>query len=190
MRKIVLFMHTSLDGFAAGPNGEMDWITVTDDVFDYARARTDAADSALYGRVTYEMMQSYWPTAAEQPKATAHDIEHSAWYNRVDKIVVSRSMQGTKLPNTTAVGANLIDEIQAIKRGPGRDIAMFGSVTTAHALMHANLIDEYWLMVNPVLLGSGLPVFKGIKERVALRTMSSDLLPSGVAALHFVLGCS
>ena len=187
MRQIALLMHTSLDGFVAGPNGEMDWITTTDDVFEYAKRLTAVADAALYGRVTYEMMQSYWPTAAEQPTATAHDIQHAEWYNRVEKIVVSRSMQGATLPRTTIVGARLTEEIRAIKQGPGGDIAIFGSATAVHALMAANLIDELWLMVNPVLLGAGLPLFSGIAGHVALEAVSSTLLPSGVVCLHYSL---
>src|SRR5436853_7158414 len=81
MRRLVLFMHTSVDGFVAGLNGEMDWINVDDDMFEYAGKQTDLADTALYGRITYQMMESYWPTAADQPNATKHDIQHSRWYN-------------------------------------------------------------------------------------------------------------
>jgi dihydrofolate reductase len=77
VRKLVLFMHTSLDGFVAGPNGEMDWISVDDEMFEYAGQRTREADTALYGRITWQMMESYWPTAADQPAASKHDIEHS-----------------------------------------------------------------------------------------------------------------
>src|SRR5215208_6430556 len=101
MKKLVLFMHASLDGFVAGPNGEMDWIKVDDEMFDYAGRETNEADTALYGRVTWEMMEAYWPTAANQPAATKHDIEHSEWYNKVTKVVLSKSMQGRNLKNTT-----------------------------------------------------------------------------------------
>jgi dihydrofolate reductase len=74
MRKVILFMHTTLDGFVAGPNGEMDWINVDDEMFDFAGKQTNQADTALYGRVTFEMMNGYWPTAGEQPNASKHDI--------------------------------------------------------------------------------------------------------------------
>src|SRR5215831_10792062 len=92
MRRLVLFMHMTVDGFVAGPNGEMDWIHVDEEMFEYAGQQTDNADTALYGRKTFEMMDSYWPTAADQPSAAKHDIQHSQWYNRVEKIVVSRSL--------------------------------------------------------------------------------------------------
>ena len=103
MRKIVLFIHSSLDGYAAGPNREMDWIHVDEEIFDYAGNRTNASDTALYGRITYELMQSYWPTAADKPDASKHDKEHSAWYNKVNKIILSKSMQEQQLKNTTII---------------------------------------------------------------------------------------
>ena len=89
MRKLIISLHTTLDGFAAGPNGEMDWINVDEEMFEYAARRTNEADTALYGRVTYQMMESYWPTAGDQPNATKHDKQHSSWYNKVTKVVLS-----------------------------------------------------------------------------------------------------
>src|SRR4029077_3754039 len=127
MRKLVLFMHTSLDGFVAGPKGEMDWIKIDDEMFDYVGKRTNEADSALYGRVTYQMMEGYWPTAGDQPNATKHDIEHSRWYNNVTKIVISRTMQGKKLANTKIVSGDISNEITKLKQGPGKEILIFGS---------------------------------------------------------------
>src|SRR5215216_2481954 len=103
MKKLVLFMHASLDGFVAGPNGEMDWINVDDEMFEYAGQRTNNADTALYGRITYQMMESYWPTAGNQPGASKHDIEHSKWYNQVTKVVISRSMKGQNPPKTKII---------------------------------------------------------------------------------------
>ena len=89
-------MHVSLDGFVAGPKGEMDWIKLDDEMFDLVGGFTNEADTALYGRVTWEMMDNYWPTAANKPNATKHDIEHSQWYNKVDKLVLSKTMRGKK----------------------------------------------------------------------------------------------
>src|SRR5882672_2392038 len=107
MRKLVSFMHVSLDGFVAGPNGEMDWIKVDEEIFDYAGYRTNEADTALYGRVTYDMMEGYWPTAADQPNASKHDIEHSKWYKKVEKVVLSRSMKGKILLKTKIVSNHI-----------------------------------------------------------------------------------
>jgi dihydrofolate reductase len=190
MRKIVSFVHVSLDGFVASTDegmASLGWISITEDLFDYVEQRIVATDSALYGRVTYQMMESYWPTAADQPNATKHDIEHSRWYKRATKIVLSRTMQGKNLPQTKIISSNLADEIAKLKQGAGSDILMFGSPTATHALMAENLIDEYWLFVNPILLGQGVPLFKGIKNRTALKLVTSKIFPSGVVCLQYEL---
>jgi len=185
MRKLILFMHTSLDGFVAGPNGEMDWIIVDEEMFDYAGKRTNEADTALYGRVTYEMMESYWPTAAEQPGATKHDIEHSTWYNKVDKVILSRTMKGANLPNTKIISDNVPNEIIQLKQAPGSDIIIFGSPSASHSLMTENLIDDYWLFINPILLGQGIPLFKGIRNKTKLKLVKTVPFDSGVVCLHY-----
>jgi dihydrofolate reductase len=185
MRKLILFMHTSLDGFVAGPKGEMDWIIVGEEMFAYAGKQTDESDTALYGRVTYQMMESYWPTAADKPNATSHDIQHSAWYNNVEKVVVSKTMKGEILPNTKIISENISREIITLKSAKGKNIVMFGSPTVAHALIAENLIDDYWLFVNPILLGEGIPLFKDIKERIKLKFVASDIFSLGVVCLHY-----
>jgi len=185
MRKIIQFMHASLDGFVAGPRGEMDWIHVDEEIFDYAGARTNEGDTALYGRVTYQMMEAYWPTAGDQPNASKHDVEHSRWYNRVNKVVLSRSMRGVTRPNTKFVSENLASEINALKATPGRDILIFGSPGAAHALMAEDLIDGYWIFVNPLLLGEGTLLFEKVPAHQALSLLESRALSSGVVCLHY-----
>src|SRR5277367_2030528 len=152
MGKIISFMHISLDGFVAGPNGEMNWIKVDEEIFDHVGKRISETDSALYGRVTYQMMENYWPTAGDKPDASKHDIEHSKWYKQAHKVVLSKTMAGAGLTNTTIISNNLADRINEIKQQPGSEILLFGSPTATHALMQLNLIDGYWLFVNPVIL--------------------------------------
>jgi dihydrofolate reductase len=185
MRKIVLSLHTTLDGFVAGPNGEMNFFKVDEELFDLVGMFTNEADTALYGRITYEMMNSYWPTAANQPNASKHDIEHSTWYNRVQKIVISKSMKGAAIDKTTVVSDNVAEEIQKLKNAEGKNIMMFGSPTAAHTLMEHNLIDEYWLFVNPILLGEGIPVFSKIKKQVHLELVNEVRFNSGVIGLNY-----
>ena len=185
MRKVILFMHTSLDGFVAGPNGEMDWILVDEEMFDHAEKQTNEADTALYGRVTYQMMESYWPTAGDNPTASKHDKEHSAWYNKVEKVVVSKTMKGENLPNTNIVSQNIPGGIIELKKVSGKNIVMFGSPSVAHALMAENIIDDYWLFINPILLGEGIPLFKDIKETTKLKFVASEIFSSGVVCLHY-----
>src|SRR5271154_1963938 len=103
MRKIMLLMHVSLDGFVCGLNGEMDWIKLSDDLWDHVKSITDRADTVLYGAVTYKMMESYWPTAAQQPNATKHDIDHANWANNTQKIVFSKQDIAISWQHTTVI---------------------------------------------------------------------------------------
>jgi dihydrofolate reductase len=180
-------MHISLDGFVAGPNGEMNWIKVDEEIFDHVGKRIGEGDTALYGRVTYQMMESYWPTAADGPNPSKHDIEHSAWYKKVHKMVLSKTMEGAGLPNTTIISNNLAAEINAIKQQPGADILLFGSPTATHALIWQNLIDGYWLFVNPVILGQGIPLFKDVNHKIKLKLLSTHQFAIGVTELSYVV---
>jgi dihydrofolate reductase len=185
MGNLTLFMHISLDGFAAGINGEMDWIHVDDEIFDDGAERIYATDIAVYGRKTYQLMEGYWPTAADQPNATKHDIEHSKWYKTVKKVVLSKTMNAENLTNTQVIRDNLVDQINRVKQSTQKEILVFGSPTAGHSLMAANLIDDYWFNINPVLLGNGIPVFKDIKATTRLSLVASKVFSSGVVCLHY-----
>ena len=142
MRKIVSFMHASLDGFVAGINGELNWVNLDSELFSFVGARIAKTDTALYGRVTYQMMEAYWPTAADKPNPSDHDIEHSRWYKKVNKIVLSKSLNENDLVNTKVISNNLIEEINSLKKTLGSEILLFGSPTATHSLMAEDLIDE------------------------------------------------
>src|SRR5204863_975526 len=122
MRKIISFMHISLDGFVAGLNGELDWVKVDEEIFTHVGKRISEGDTALYGRVTYQMMENYWPTAGNKPAATKHDIEHSKWYIKVHKVVLSKTLKDDELTNTKIISDNLSDRINEIKQQEGNDI--------------------------------------------------------------------
>lgn len=185
MRNLVFFMHSSLDGFASGLNGEMNWIKIDDELFGFVATITDKADTALYGRVTYELMQSYWPTAADKPNATKHDKEHAAWYKNVSKVVLSTTLKQEGLENTTVISNQLKENINRIKNQEGKNILIFGSPTASHSLLDQDLIDEFWIFVNPALLGQGKPLFKNIHQLTKLKLQESKLFTSGVIALHY-----
>lgn len=184
-------MHISLDGFVAGPNGEMNWIKVDEEIFDHVGKRISKGDTALYGRVTYQMMENYWPTAASMPTATRHDIEHSKWYSKVHKVVLSKTMKGMGINNTTFICDNLSDRINEIKqsRNSGsNEILLFGSPTAAHSLIQLNLIDGYWLFVNPIILGQGVPLFTDIKNKIKLKLLpTTRQFTCGVFELNYTV---
>jgi len=179
-------MHISLDGFVAGPNGEMDWIKVDEELFDHVGKRIGEGNTALYGRVTYEMMEGYWPTAGDAPDASKHDIDHSRWYKKVHKVVLSKSMNDASLPNTTIISDRIAEKVEEIKQGVNGDILVFGSPRATHSLIELDLIDGYWLFVNPILLGQGIPLFKGVKERTKLKLLSTRPFANGVTELSYI----
>jgi len=178
-------MHTSLDGFVARPQGELDWVKLDDAMFDFVAEITNQADTALYGRVTYQMMDAYWPTAGNKPNATKHDIEHSTWYNKVLKIILSRTLSETGLTNTKIISENISDKINEIKNQEGKNIIIFGSPGACHVLLNQGLIDEFWLFVNPILLSQGIPLFKDVPDIIKLKLIESITFMGGVNALHY-----
>lgn len=187
MRKIISFMHISLDGFVAGPKGEMNWIKVDEEIFDHVGKRIGETDSALYGRVTYEMMENYWPNAGDEPDASKHDINHSKWYNKAHKIVLSTTMGDADLPNTTIISDNLSDRINKVKQQTGSEILLFGSPTATHSLIQLNLIDGFWLFVNPIILGQGISLFVDIKDKIKLKLLTTRQFTSGVTELNYTV---
>jgi dihydrofolate reductase len=187
MRKVISFMHISLDGFVAGPNKEMNWIKVDEEIFDHIGKRIGETTAALYGRTTYQMMEGYWPTAGDAPDASKHDIDHSKWYKNAHKIVLSKTMSDAALVNTEVIGDNIAERINAIKQQAGTEILLFGSPTATHSLMQLGLIDGYWLFVNPIILGRGIPLFTDVKDKIKLRLLTTRQFASGVTELSYVL---
>jgi dihydrofolate reductase len=185
MRRVILLMHVSLDGFVAGPNGEMDWIKFDDEMINDTDALTASSDTALFGRVTYQMMAGYWPTAAEQPGATKHDIDHARWVNSVPKLVFSKTLKNVEWENSSIISSNIAEEITNLKQQPGKNLLMIGSTRTAQAFMELGLIDDYRINVNPVVLGSGSPLFKDIKDKINLNLVEAKMYQSGVVGLHY-----
>ncbi len=177
-------MHVSLDGFASGPNGEMDWIVVDDEIFDYGARRITATNTALYGRKTFEMMEGYWHTAADQPNASKHDTEHAAWYRSAKKVVLSNTLNAENFENTEVIREiDFVSALRELKENTVGDILLFGSPTTAHSLLAEDLIDESWINVSPVLIGKGVPAFNSIEERMKLKLLDSHVFSAGVVCL-------
>ncbi|MDQ6755883.1 MAG: dihydrofolate reductase family protein [Bacteroidota bacterium] len=190
MRKIISFMHISLDGFVAGPNKEMNWIIVDEEIFDHVGKRISEGDTALYGRITFQMMENYWPNAGNEPDASRHDIEHSKWYKKVRKVVLSKTLEEAAFTDTKIISDNLSDRINEVKQSHqsrSEDILLFGSPTATHSLIQLNLIDGYWLFVNPIILGQGIPLFAGIKDKIKLKLLSTRQFTSGVTELNYTV---
>ncbi|MEK6821335.1 MAG: dihydrofolate reductase family protein [archaeon] len=188
MRKIVFLVHISLDGFVAGPNGEMNWIHAPQELFDWGSTLTDQADTALYGRITYGMMKNYWPTAGNKTNASKHDREHSAWYNQSTKIVVSKTLPDEGIEKTIIIRDRVAETIREIKQQPGKNIQIYGSPSVIQELLNADLIDEFYVSVNPVILGKGKPLFHGIQKKMNFHLVETKTFPQGVVLLHYEKG--
>lgn len=180
-------MHISLDGYVAGPNGEMNWIKVDQEIFDHVSKRISQGDTAMYGRVTFKMMEDYWPTAADSPNASKHDIEHSEWYKHAHKIVLSETIDEKDFSNTKVISSNLAENINEIRQQEGEDILLFGSPSATHSLLKLNLIDGFWLFVNPIVLGEGIPLFIENQDKMPLKLLSTKQFTSGVTELNYIV---
>ncbi|MHC1785177.1 MAG: dihydrofolate reductase family protein [Anaerolineaceae bacterium] len=156
MRKIIVFNHVTLDGFFAGPNGELDWPVKDDgESTEFAREGQGEADTFIFGRVTYEMMAGYWPT----PAAIAQNPVFANALNNNAKIVFSKTLTKTGWANTQLWHEINREEILKLKALPGKNMLIFGSGTIVQQLTALGLIDEYQLILNPLVLGKGKPLF-------------------------------
>ncbi len=182
MRRIIWFNMISLDGFFEGPNREIDWHHVDDEFNKFAIDQLNSLDTLLFGRVTYEMMASYWPTEA----AINDDPIVASKMNSITKVVYSTTLDDADWSNSTLIKQDIIRQTARLKEQPGRDMAIFGSAILGNALLDAGLIDEIRLMVNPVLLRKGRPLFSDGKQgRLNLNLLKSRPFNNGNVMLFY-----
>jgi len=189
MRKIIVTMWMTLDGYIAGLNGEMDWIG---EIYDEAMGRYETdlvsqADTLLLGRVTYQSFAGSWPSVPDNPNATEGEKIYARILNAMRKVVVSRTLESVDWNNSTLMKEVMPEEIERLKQEPGRDIVIYGSASLVRALTNLGLIDEYQILVHPVILGAGKPLFQDIEDRVKLQLVSSITHSSGVVLLTYQL---
>jgi dihydrofolate reductase len=181
MQKLFAFNMVSLDGFFEGPNQDISWHNVDDEFNQFAIEQTSTVDTILFGRRTYDGMASYWPTDA----AIKDDPIVAGLMNSLPKIVFSRTLQKADWNNTRLIKDNIAEEILKLKGQPGKEIAVFGSADLLSTLIQLDLIDEHRIIVNPVVLGSGTPLFKNMKHRLNLKLMRSRTFDSGNLLLYY-----
>lgn len=187
MRKLILFLHASLDSFVEGPNGAMDigWIAYDADLANHAKEILSTADTVIWGRATYQMMYDYWPTMLSNPAASEHERNHAEWIEKTEKIVFSTTLDKVEWNNSRLVKEHVEEEINKLKQQQGKDMVILGSPRFAHYLMQLDLIDEYKITVSPVLIGSGLPLFQGIQQKANLKLIENKTFASGAIGLHY-----
>jgi dihydrofolate reductase len=184
MRKIIFQMMVSLDGYFEGGNKELDWHLVDEEFNEYASALLDSVDTILFGRVTYQLMASYWPT----PIAKTNDPVIAEKMNNLQKVVFSKTLTKAEWNNTMLVKKNAVEEISKLKQQSGKNMVIFGSSDLTVNLTNSNLIDEYRIFVNPVVLGSGKPLLKGLKDRLSLNLIRTKIFKSGLVMLCYKHG--
>jgi dihydrofolate reductase len=181
MRKLFSFNMVTLDGFFAGPGGDISWHNTDEEFNEYAIQQTGTLDVILFGRVTYQMMASYWPTQA----AIKDDPIVAGQMNRLPKLVFSRTLDKAEWNNTRLIKDHIAEEISKLKQQPGKDMALFGSANLMSTLVQLDLIDEHRIIVNPVVLGNGIPLFQGIRSPMKLKLVNSRIFRSGNVLLNY-----
>lgn len=181
-RKIIVSEMVSVDGYFSGPNGELDWHNVNAEFNDaYAVPMLEAADTLMFGFVTYELMASYWPTTA----ALKDDPIVASKMNEMRKIVFSNKPQTLAWNNSSLKTKIVAEDIVKLKQSPGKDILIFGSGMIVSELTRLGLIDEYRFMVNPIILGNGKPLLTNIKDKIKLNLLETKKFKSGNVLLRY-----
>lgn len=179
MRKLIASEMITVDGYFAGKDGEPDWFVQDEELNTVALDLLQAVDTIVYGKATYEMMTGFWP------HATGSFADRT---NQLPKIVFSKTLKETpwgEWKNAKPVNGDLAKEVSHLKHQPGKDMVIYGSGSIVQALTNLGLIDDYQLLVHPVVLGGGRPLFQEIKATVHLKLLASKTLHSGIVLLSY-----
>ncbi|NDZ78701.1 dihydrofolate reductase family protein [Streptomyces sp. SID10853] len=183
MRKIILMMSVSLDGYIEGPGRDIGWHRVDDELHRSLNAYLATMGGFLDGRVTHELMAGYWPTADADPAAAETVKEFAEIWREMPKTVYSRTLDRTDW-NTTVVREVVPEEVRALKARPGGDLSLGGANLAASFMAHG-LVDEFRIYVHPVLIGGGTPLFPAAGATVGLDLVESRTFGNGVVQLHY-----
>jgi dihydrofolate reductase len=183
MRKIILMMSVSLDGFFEGPERQLDWHLVDDELHRHFNEQLSAMGAFLDGRVSYELMAGYWPTADADPLSPGPVAEFARIWRDMPKIVFSRTLERADW-NASVVRDVVVEDIMELKAQPGGDLVL-GGANLAATFMRYDLIDEYRLYVHPVVIGQGEPLFPPSETRISLRLTETRTFGNGVVLLRY-----
>ncbi len=185
MRKIIVFNLVTVDGLFAGPNGEIDWHNFDDEMGKYSVKQMKSLGALIFGKTTYELMASYWPTL----DGIKSEPVVAGIMNNIPKMVFSKTLKEVKdgpiWKNVTVFREIKPEEFIKMKEQEGRDIAIFGSGTIVQQFTNLGLIDEYRLIVNPLILGEGKPLFKDIKNKINLKLINTRVFKNGNVLLCY-----
>lgn len=176
-------MMVSLDGFVEGPNRELDWSAPDQELHEFANDQARERGAFLYGRRLYELMAEYWPSADTNPSAPEHEIEFARIWRDKPKIVFSRTLAKVEW-NSRLVRGDIAEEVTQLKEQPGKDLEV-GGPNLASTFMRLGLVDEYRVIVHPVVLGSGTPFFPALDSTIDLSLVETRTFGCGVVYLRY-----
>ncbi len=182
MRKVIYSTMVSLDGFIEGPQRNIDWVIIDEELHTFVNAQHRDIDTFLFGRRMYEVML-YWETADKDPSTPAYVLEFARLWKNIHKIVFSKTLEHVQGHATLSRG-DIADEVVKLKAQPGKTMSV-GGATIASDLIRRDLIDEYQLFVNPIILGSGTPMFQASDHKINLRLIETRTFESGVFFLCY-----
>jgi len=174
MRKVVLMMSVSIDGFVAGPHGHAGALPEPDELKRWKLERVRQAGTHIMGRVTYEEMAAFWPTSTD---------DYAAPMNEIPKVVFSKTLDEATWPESSIARGDLADEIATLRRQPGGEIIAWGGAGFAQSLSRTGLVDEYVLVIHPVAFGGGLPMFQDLRDALRLELLEARTFDTGTV-LH------
>jgi len=181
MRKLSAFEFTTLNGFYKGQENDISWHRHGGEESNYSEEMLQEGNTLLFGRVTYEMMVGYWTS----PMATEHYPVVAAGMNNADKIVFSKSLEKAGWKNTKLIKENIVEEMRRMKEMPGKNMNILGSGTIATIFADAGLLDEIQIMIDPILIGNGTPLFRILKKNMELKLISTRTFKSGTVILTY-----
>ena len=185
MRKVIYSMSVSLDGFIAGPRGEIDWSAPDEELHRFHNQQVRDLGAHLCGRRLYEEML-YWETADENPSAAEHELEFARIWQSLPKVVFSKTLQKVE-GNARLVREDVAEEVARLKEEPGGDLGV-GGAGLASTLIKQGLVDEYRLFVSPVVLGGGTPYFPALEQRIDLELVETRTFGPRVVYLRYARG--
>lgn len=185
MRKLKLQVQLTIDGFVAGPNGEMDWMTVpwTEDINKYVAEITAPVDTIVLGRKLAQGFIPYWAGVAANPDDP--EFEAGRKFTNANKVVFTKTLMKSEWGNTILATGNLADEITNLKNQDGGDIIAYGGAGFASALIKEQLVDEFHLFINPVAIAKGLTIFRDLSSKQSLNLVKSEAFSCGIVVLNY-----
>jgi dihydrofolate reductase len=186
MGKIIALGHISLDGYMADLNGQINWIRMDEETNKLVKELYRGAAGTIYGRKTYELMDPFWPDVLKtREKWPRWIVEYAEWVDEAVKVVVSTTLPASSWKNTRLIKENVVEEIRRVKQEVKGDLLLLASAQLLATLLPAGLVDEVVVTITPVILGEGMPYFKGLKDRVGLKLREERKFSNDVVGLRY-----